>query len=158
MDYGALLYSLFILADKGGKQLREVIALANSLPGFRKHMMRIGGPITLFMPVKGANDCLKQLFEFGCCDAVLDFIRRHIVSGRLTLRPGQSFRLTADRATAQKFSRYQAVDPSIAVASDSSIAGRIESTPIYLSENILVYECAVKYGIGFKNEMFRLRW
>jgi hypothetical protein len=147
-EYYATLYAIY--AGPAGScrpEVRRAIALAMSLPGFRKALMREDGPLTIFLPVsEDASSILDFIYGLGDPQHAVKFLLMHVIPGRLMLKVGQSF--VFERAAGQPAyrPRFRIIDPELALCLSDAVIGRIASLPAYLTDDLVAYTATIQYG------------
>ena len=148
IEYYAAMYAIYDgPARQSEREVRRAIALAMSLPGFRKAIMHDDGPSTIFLPTsKGASRILKLLYGLGNPRHVLKFILMHVIPGRLMLKFGQSFVLEQAAGRPSYRPRLRVIDPALAHVLSNAITGRVVSLPTCISDRVIAYPAPIQYG------------
>jgi hypothetical protein len=127
--------------------VKQAIALAMSLPGFRKIMMGQTGPVTILLP---ASDDARNLLEviYGTNDPQLlfKFMLMHVLPGRLMLKPGHTFLLESVAAAPNYRRRFRIADPALTEGLSAAVTGRVVSQATYVNDDLIAYTANIRYG------------
>jgi hypothetical protein len=129
------------------REVRRAIALAMCLPGFRKALMSDGRQLTILLPTsKGASQILQRLYAEGNSRSVLQFMLMHVIPGRLTLKPEQSFVFEAAAGRPSYRPRLRVIDAALAHALGDTVTGRVVSLPTHITDDVIAYAAPIQYG------------
>lgn len=149
--YHSALLSLYSLAADCHREVRQFIAMAMHLPGFRKAIMQQGLPLTVVLPTSLETvNILNELYKLPRPEPLVKFLLTHAAPGKLLLKVGQRFVLDAAERSRSGLPRLQVVDPALATQLSSSITGTIVSRPVYLAPDIVAYKAKIAYGSADK--------
>jgi hypothetical protein len=148
LQYRAALYAIYIgPANSCRPEVRQSIALAMCLPGFRKAVMNVCGPYTIILPVsEHASAILDLLYHIGDPRLTLRFVLMHVAQGNLLLKAGHTFVLESMAGQASYRPRLRVIEPELARCLANTVTGRIESPPTYVTEDVIAYTATIQYG------------
>ena len=127
--------------------VKQAIALAMTLPGFRKRVMGLQGPATIFLPASDdARDVLEVLYGANDLQRLFTFMLMHVLPGRLMLKRGQAFLLEAITAEPNHRRRFRIADPALTAGLSDTVTGQVASQATYVNENVIAYTAAMHYG------------
>jgi hypothetical protein len=145
--YQAAFFSLYSVAAGCEKEVKQFIALAMHLPGFRKAIMRQGGPLTIMLPLYNEPvDALNRLYSLRRPELLIKFLLMHVVRGKPLLKVGQHVLLEASKREATGEIRLQVVDGALASYLTAVVTGMIVSHPVYVTRDVVAYMTRMKYG------------
>jgi hypothetical protein len=145
--YQSAFFSLYSVAASCDKEVRQFIALAMHLPGFRKAIMRQSGPLTIMLPLSiEPVDALDRLYSLRKPELLIKFLLAHVVHGKPLLKVGQYFVLDASKRESTGQTRLQAIDGALAPHLTAAVTGTITSQPVYLTRDVVVYMTRLNYG------------
>jgi hypothetical protein len=148
LEYNAAMHAIYDGPARGcHREVRRAIALAMSLPGFRKALTSNHSSITIFLPTsKAAAEILRRLYSTGDASYVARFMLMHIVPGLLSLKTEQwfVFEPVANRPLYRP--KIRVIDPSLARTLPSAIIGRVASLATRLSDDVISYVGPIRYG------------
>jgi hypothetical protein len=127
--------------------VRQAIALAMSLPGFRKLMMGLAGPVTIILPTSDeARGVLEVLYGANDPQRLFKFFLMHVMPGRLKLKQGQAFILEpiADRPHHER--RFRVAEPALINTLPAAVTGHVGSQATYLNDDLIAYAANMHYG------------
>jgi hypothetical protein len=147
-EYYAAFYAVYAgTAGICGPDVRRAIALAMSLPGFRKEISTRRLPLTVLLPISDdAGAILNILYDLGDPQHVLEFLLMHVISERLTLKAGQAFIL--ERIAKQPLCRprFRIADNALISTISAAVTGQITSQGIYFNNDLIAYPAKIQYG------------
>jgi len=144
--YQAALFSLYSVAGNCEKGVRQFIALAMHLPGFRKVIMRETGPLTIMLPLCNEPvEALDRLYSLRKPDLLVKFLLMHLLRGNPLLKVGQHFALDVSKRDGQ--TRLQVIDSALAPYLTGAITGTVVSQPVYVTRDIVAYMTRLNYGL-----------
>jgi hypothetical protein len=148
LQYRSAFYAVYHgSADRCGPEIRQVLALAMCLPGFRSALMKIERPFTIVLPAsEDVRAILEHLYSLNDRRRLFAFLLMHVLPGRLMLKTGQTF--VFERAVGQpsRRPRFRVVEPELANAVTGTVTGRVESLPTYITEDVITYIATIQYG------------
>jgi hypothetical protein len=147
-EFYAVLYAIYAgPAASCPPAVRKAIALAMSLPGFRKAMMSLSRPVTVILPTSGdAGDVLRALMSANDTPRLFKFFLMHAVPGRLVLKPGQAFILERIAGELPHRRRFRIADAALTESLPAALTGRVASQATYINDNLIVYAAGMHYG------------
>jgi hypothetical protein len=150
--YQSAFFSLYSLsAHDCQPEVRQFIALAMHLPGFRKAIMEQDVPLTIILPRSiEPVETFSYLYSLRKTEPLLKFLLMHIVRGRILLKVGQHFVLDAAERRRLGQTRFQTIDPVLTTHLSNAFTGTIVSQPVYLTNDIIVYTAGMNYGSSHK--------
>jgi hypothetical protein len=148
LQYHATLYGIYAGPSAGcPTEVRKAIALAISLPGFRKALMAETGPLTILLP---ASEGILKIFELVCDlgdpRQLLKLLLMHVLPGQLVLRPGQSFVLERIPERPSYRPRFRAIEDELLQSLPDVVGGKILSQATVISDNLIAYSTNITYG------------
>ncbi len=145
--YQSAFFSLYSVAVDCEKEVRQFIALAMHLPGFRKAIMRESGPLTIMLPLYDEPvDALDRLYSLRRPEPLIKFLLMHVVRGKPLLKLGQHFVLDTSKRESTGETRLQAIDGALASYLTAAVTGTIVSQPVYVTRDIVAYTTRLSYG------------
>jgi hypothetical protein len=127
--------------------VKQAIALAMSLPGFRKLMMGMTGPATILLPASDeARDVLEVLYATNDPQRLFKFMLMHVMPGRLMLKTGHAFLLEPIGAEPNYRRRFRIADPALTEGLSTVVSGRITSRASYVNDDLIAYTATMRYG------------
>jgi hypothetical protein len=147
-QYYATLYAIHSGPAGGCRpEVKRAIALAMSLPGFRKAIMSQDGPLTILLPLsEDANVVLDVLYGLGNPQHIFKFILMHVMPGRLMLKAGQTFVLERAATQPPYCPRFRIADAALTESLSAVVTGRIASHATYVNDNLIAYTATIQYG------------
>jgi hypothetical protein len=146
--YRAAFYAIYSgPAGNCRPEIRQALALAMCLPGFRKALMRTGRPFTVVLPVsEDASTILDHVYRLTDRKQFFAFLLMHVIPGRLMLKVGQTF--VFERVAGQPASRprLRVVEPELTNSLTDIVAGQVASQPTYVTEDVITYTATIRYG------------
>jgi hypothetical protein len=125
----------------------KAIALAMSLPGFRRRMMSLSGPVTIIVPTSDdARDVIEALYEANDAQRLFKFFMMHVMPGRLTLKHGQSFILERISGRPPHERRFRIAEPALLNTLSAAVTGHVASQATYVNDGLIAYAANMKYG------------
>jgi hypothetical protein len=144
--YQSAFFSLYSVAANCEKEVRQFIALAMHLPGFRKAIMRESSPLTIVLPLDDEPVyALDRLYSLRKPELLIKFLLMHIVRGKLLLKVGQHFVLDSSKRECTGQTQLQTVDGALASYLTGAVTGTIVSHPIYVTHDIVAYVTRLSY-------------
>lgn len=127
-------------------KVRQALALAISLPGFRKLVMSQGGQLTILLPIsEDASVVLDRIYDLGDAQILFRFLLVHILPGRLTLKAGQTFVLEQTISQPPYRPRFRIADSALTENSAASITGQVAALGTYLNDGLVAYPATIRY-------------
>jgi hypothetical protein len=127
--------------------VRRAVALAMSLPGFRKRAMSLSIPATILLPATDeVHEILDSLYASNDLQRLFSFILMHVMPGRLMLKPAQAFIIERRAAHPPDRPRFRIVDAALSESLPAAVTGRITSHGTYINENLIAYPARMSYG------------
>jgi hypothetical protein len=147
-QYYATLYAVHAGPAGGCRpEVKRALALAMSLPGFRKLVMNEAGPLTILLPVSAdASAILDILYDIGEPQYLFKFMLMHAMPGRLMLRAGQAFVLERAATQPSYRPRFRIADPALTESLSAAVTGRIASQAAYVNDDLIAYTATIHYG------------
>ncbi len=147
-EYYAAFYAVYAgTAGICGSEVRRAIALAMSLPGFRKKISTRKRPLTVLLPTAdGAGTILNILYDLGNPQHVFNFLLMHVMSERLVLKAGQTFILERIEKQPLCRPRFRIADSALTSSMSAAVTGRITSQGIYFNDDLIAYPAKIQYG------------
>jgi hypothetical protein len=147
MNFAAISFRLYELSGGMCKQeVRRCICLAMCLPGFRRKLGALGGPITVLLPVSDqVSDVLKAIENSACLHLFAKFCLMHVIPGRLQLKHGQTFRLRSPTSQAPHGGRIQILDSALCDSSLNGVTGKVISHPMLIDDDVIAYNAVLDY-------------
>jgi hypothetical protein len=147
-QYQATLYAIYAGPAAGcPPKVRQAIALAMCLPGFRKLVTSQAGSLTVLLPISdAASTALEQLYELSDPRLLFKFLLMHSFAGRLMLKPGQAFVLEGTMASPFGRPHFRIADAALTESSPAAVTGRIASQATYLNDDLIAYTATMNYG------------
>lgn len=148
LQYRAALYAVYHgPADNCGREVRQALALAICLPGFRAALMRIERPLTVILPAsEDVRAILEHLYSLNDRRQLIAFLLMHVLPGRLMLKAGQAFVFERAAEQAPFRPRLRMVEPELTDSLTGVATGRVESQPTYVTEEVITYTATIRYG------------
>ena len=148
LQYRAALYAIYSgPAASCRPDVRQALALAMCLPGFRKALMKIERPFTVVLPVsEDVSTILDHLYGLNDPRQFFAFFLMHVIPGRLILKVGQTF--VIERAAGQPpyRPRLRVMEPELTNSLTNIVAGQVVSQPTYMTEDVIAYTATIRYG------------
>jgi hypothetical protein len=147
----AVLQAQFAVFDYANQaeniEARRCVALAISLPGFRRRLAALGDRVTVLMPASASLGAIVQAAATARAPAALmEFCLMHVLPGQLQLKRGDLFRLwPADRRNGRT-QHLQLVSPDIPNPRMSVASGTVRSHAMLVSAHVVVYQVDIDYG------------
>ena len=127
--------------------VRRAIALAMSLPGFRKRMMSLTGPVTIILPTSdAARDVIEALYSANDVQRLFKFFLMHVMPGRLMLKHGQAFILEQIAGQPLHERRFRVAEPALLNTLSTAVTGHVASQATYVNDGLIAYAANMKYG------------
>jgi hypothetical protein len=147
-EFYATLYAIYAGPSNGcPPAVSRAIALAMSLPGFRKQAMALTGPATILLPAaEEAAAVLEALYGANDPGLLFRFMLMHVLPGRLRLKQGQAFILEPIAAEPAHRRRFRVADAALTETLSKEVTGRVASAASYVNENLIAYTAAIRYG------------
>jgi hypothetical protein len=147
-QYYATLYAIHgSPAARCPPKVRNAIALAMSLPGFRKLAMGRDGPLTILIPDSdNASAVLDVLYELGDPQLLFKFMLMHAMPGLLMLKAGQAFVLEHGAAHPACHPRFRIADAALTESLSAAVTGYVASPATYLNDRLISYTATINYG------------
>jgi hypothetical protein len=147
-EFYATLYTVYSgPAGECPAAVRQAIALAMSLPGFRKRAMALGGPVTVFLPVADeAAAMLEAIYATNDPALLFGFLLMHVIPGRLTLKRGQAFMLEPITGEPAYRRRFRIADAALTESVSGPVTGRVASAASFVNDNVVTYTTSIHYG------------
>ena len=148
-EFYAVLYAIYSgPAAACPPAVKRAIALAMSLPGFRKHAMKLTGPATILLPAADeAASVLDVLYRANDPELLFRFILLHILPGRLMLKRGQAFILEPIAAEPSYRRRFRIADTALTDSLVDNVTGRVTSAASHVNDDFIAYTAAIRYGL-----------
>jgi hypothetical protein len=148
LQYRAAFYAVYSGSALNNRpEIRRALALAMCLPGFRKALMRTARPFTIVLPVSDDTDTiLNDLYGQNDLRQLFEFLLIHVIPGRLMLKVGQTFVFERTGRQSPYRSRFRIVEPELASSLLNHVTGQVQSTPTYVSDDVIVYTATIRYG------------
>jgi hypothetical protein len=147
-QYYATLYAIYTGPAAGCRpEVKRAIALAMSLPGFRKTVVRQDGPLTVLLPISDdASAVLHNIYGLGDLRLLFKFMLMHVMPGRLMLKAGQAFVLKPAGTEPSYHTRFRIADAALTGTLTAAVTGRIASQAAYVNDNLVAYTATIHYG------------
>ena len=147
-QYYASLYAIHAGPAGGCRpEVKRAIALAMSVPGFRKAVMSEAGPLTVLLPLsEDAGAILDLLYDLGEPQHLFKFILMHVMRGRLMLKAGQAFVLERAATHPSYRPRFRIADVALTESLSAAVTGRIVSQAAYVNDDLIAYTATIRYG------------
>ncbi len=127
--------------------VRQAIALAMSLPGFRKIMMGLAGPVTIIIPTSDdVLTVLEALYGTNDPQRLFKFFLMHVMPGRLMLKHEQAFILEEITDQPAHVRRFRVVDPALIESLSAAVTGQVASHATYVNDDLIAYGVNMHYG------------
>jgi hypothetical protein len=127
--------------------VQKAIALAMSLPGFRKRMMSLPNPMTVIVPTSDdARDVIEALYNANDAQLLFKFFLMHVMPGRLALKHGQAFILEAIAGQPPHERRFRIAEPALLNTLSTAVTGHVASPATYINDGLIAYAANMKYG------------
>jgi hypothetical protein len=127
--------------------VRKAIALAMSLPGFRKMMMGLTAPLTVILPTSDeARDVIEALYQANDAHGLFRFFLMHVMPGRLTLKHGQAFILEPIAGQPPHKRRFRVAEAALVETLSAAVTGQVASQATYVNDGLIAYGASMKYG------------
>lgn len=128
-------------------EVRQFLTLAMHVPGFRKAIMAQGTPLTIFLPLSSEPvEILNYLYALGKPGALIKFLLVHLLPGKLHIKHGQPFLLSASKQGRADSTRFQAIDQAMTTQLADAVTGTIASHPYHPTRDIVAYLTTMNYG------------